>query len=211
MVGMAALYRACRQTGLLRRPWKDMDYLIDLVEPTDLHLLTLASNLYTSCAKQFSLAVGVELAAFSKDRCDKRDGNPRAPLPSKPRIERRRLRVPRKAVHEVAACKQIDSGVSPEQRAIKTLHEVAANLLNDAQSKIDAIVRARWQQYRGLTSIELLEVLKTTLEVDEERMHLDCHQFFLTCATTLINFSSEEESRFELPVHSTSGKSSSII
>ena len=129
---VAALYRACRQTGLLRRPWKDMDHFIGLVSTADLGLFPLSSNTNASCAEQFRTASGVELAAYSKDRCDERGGNPRAPLPSQAQIEKRRIRVLKKAVYETASHTQSAHASDTQvQHAIKVLYEVAKDQRHD--------------------------------------------------------------------------------
>lgn len=75
VMGLAHLYNACRNTGVLKNAWLDMDAAIDLFEPAKVFLGSPPTDAVTF-RNRYILTAGISLRAFAgnKDKCHEHKG-----------------------------------------------------------------------------------------------------------------------------------------
>ena len=187
----AHLYTACLKTGLLRRPWRDMDFVIERHGAKTLGIRESGvAPPMLSAARNYALALGADLKEVTKARTTNGEAKERVKLPTHRRNFRDSLVHFQSTSLHLSTIAEVHGtnkrlGFSQGDTFRKTLYRVAQSYMADDCQDVDAGIWKQWRLVHKLTPCELLTVFKQSLVADEIDVKFDYHNFFLHCAHIL--------------------------
>lgn len=143
IMAVAHIYTACRGAGMLERKWDDMEFIIERHGRKSFGLREVSTGSMTllSAAKQYGLAMGLQLRQYGRDR-SKPVYAQRVPLPSHKSIVGRGIGklFPRSA-YGTARREFLDGkdcmGVSSRHNQQKILYQLAKQILAEPREGVD--------------------------------------------------------------------------
>ncbi|KAF2163943.1 hypothetical protein M409DRAFT_25720 [Zasmidium cellare ATCC 36951] len=189
VVALAHLYRASLEAGVLRRRWRDLDHVIDILGPVNLGFIGMLGSHapVIVSARRFGMAFGIPAAEYSKEHRNRRNQKSnRLPLPQTNHVAKERDKT--------------DLPKSPCANAMLQRHETGdlLDLLSDASIEVDQEARKQWAASKTLDITTLLGVLKKQMIEEEKLACFDLHCFSVQSGRRLWVIKNEFDGDFNL-------------
>ncbi|TKA80138.1 hypothetical protein B0A55_03321 [Friedmanniomyces simplex] len=163
VLAVAHLYTACKDVGLVKGVWPDMDFVIKTQGAENLRLWSSASG-----------GRSLEAAARHDDK--------KFHLPSRQQVSKLAVRFKPTSAY---------LGPSHAKMVRDALFRMAGNLIVDPSAKLDDQIRKQWTNSKTLTPVQLLSLLKSSLHAEEMQQACNYQGHLERCATMLSRMNHE--------------------
>lgn len=184
VLSMAHIYRACRTSGLLRVPWKDMDFFITNVAQDNLKLppAGYSSTALMTSAQCYGKAMGV---TDREDGDHKQHNSLRTRLPLPAAMEERRVRLRSYSLLHEEIGKSYNNEMvlnQPKELASRNaLFQMTTRMMESPHNGVNEKLRSRWKSCGRLTSNDLLKTLRGSVEAEETTLLFNLHDLETIC------------------------------
>lgn len=185
VLSMAHLYRACRSSGTLRVPWKDMDFVIDHFTAHGLKLPPIGYSFdsFDESYRQYRMALGVEDGQHQQENPVNHADSVKVPLPSTKQIEKQRIHLQPTSIfsHDGREATILDQSLSAEAAAQKFSSRLSTTTSKHPDMNADEVTLSQWVSNGSLTPLDRLKLFRNQADKEEISQLFDFHHFSTVC------------------------------
>ncbi|KAK5721734.1 hypothetical protein LTR15_006325 [Elasticomyces elasticus] len=188
VLGVAHIYNIGRTSGLIKKPWEDMDYFLEVQGAGKMKIWSsgLAATSLAAAAKHYDMALGVKLQESSNNRGGKPNGA-RTHLPSQAEVAKKAVKFEPASAY-MKSLAYAEKAVTTETAhdhtrfAHEMLHSLALQLSTRPSDEMDAGTKKQLKATKTLMPQQLLSLLHTSLRSNELQLCFAYRDFFGRCA-----------------------------